>query len=550
MKKNIYILLLIVIGYSCNSYYKTSFNDNRYISDIYYHYSNDSIQLAIDLFGDYTYGAKNEYNNIISVKKISKDKEIIKSYFPELRTNKKNFLFKASTDTPPYYHMRAYAFTAKSKCSNAFVMDSISKTLMYCINGKIYQYILLFDYDQKTKATSFDGLINESKQIVSTIREDENYYVSSLQSPFTIAQRGFEQDTANYLSSINTLKHVESNYSKENERWLYLQGALTYNAFIQNNREYTKLLSQYNFAEKTTTKVLYTDNDAFNFIKKQAENKQVVMINEQHWQSNHRFLGNLLLKYFYDQGFKYLAVEAIDGRDEAALNERKYPLQSSGFYTKDPQFGNLIRNALIMGFHVVAYDSICNNRELVQAQNIYNKTIAKEKDSKVLVWAGVAHIIEQQSNNSKMAYYFREISNIDPLTIEQTQGDRNANQLKNSYLGINADTILREKCDIFIYNNLKELNYKIDPQAKDVILLLNLSAEINDKLRQHGNLILSVFYKHEFEANRLNCIPILNRLITDNNDINISLPSENHYIAIIRSPVGSILEHYELNSFY
>lgn len=538
----IYFFLIIIFSYSCNTSYTTVYKNNRYISDSYFYYSNDSIHFAIDLFADYTYGNRPNYNNTISKKILLADRKIIKTYNPDLNVEKQNFLFKASTDVSPYYHMRAYAFPSTKNVETKIQIDSTTQTIIYSDKDSISQYILLFNPDKPIK--TYKGIKSEVEQIISTIKKGENYSVSIPESPFKLALESFNQDTANYLASIKTLKYKEPNYETKDEKWFFIQAALTYNAFVEKNEEYTNLLSKLYTSDSIKTS--HIDNDALNYLKSQVKNQQVVMINEQHWQSKHRFFGNKLLKFFYDNGFRYIAVEAIGEKEELALNERKYPLQSSGFYIRDPQFGNLIRNAQKLGFQIVAYDAFGKDRELKEAQNIFDKTIAKDKDAKVLVWAGIGHIIEEDSKNPKMAFHFKEISKINPLTIEQTRGDRNSVLLGNSYLAINADTTQRNKCDIFLINNIKESDYRIDPQSEDKMYTLKLSQQVKNKLKQHGSLMLSVYYKDEFEKDRLECIPVRNLLINQTDNIKLSLPKDDQFIYIIRSPFGSILESFKI----
>lgn len=363
-------------------------------------------------------------------------------------------------------------------------------------------------------------------------------------SPFNVASNGFEQDSANYLGAIAALKIAESDYKTESNKWLYLQAAMTYNAFVQNNDEYHKLLSEF-YKSNREPNVSSCDSTVINFIKEKAGSEKVIMFNEQHWQNKHRFFGNLMLEYLYNQGFRYLAVEAVNTEDEKNLNERKYPLQKTGFYTRDPQFGNMLRNALRLGFQVIGYDDYSNSREHNQAQNIY-KIIKDNQDAKIVVWAGVQHIDERVSNKPKMAHHFKTISDIDPFTVEQTQGDYTSDFIKCK-LGIDADSSHRWNCDLFIHNNLKESDYKIDPTKQDAIFKIKLSPNVIQELELHKKLIISVFYKSEFETHHLACVPVLNKIIQDSSEIELKLPVGNDFIAIIRTPSGIIIDQYNLD---
>ena len=100
----------------------------------------------------------------------------------------------------------------------------------------------------------------------------------------------------------------------------------------------------------------------------------------------------------------------------------------TGHYSAEPVAGELIRNALELGFKIVAYeDAVLYNhtstqRDSVQAENIYN-IIKQDSAAKIFVLAGYGHIAERSFNEKyvPMAMAFKKISGIDPLTIDQTE---------------------------------------------------------------------------------------------------------------------------------
>jgi hypothetical protein len=149
---------------------------------------------------------------------------------------------------------------------------------------------------------------------------------------------------------------------------------------------------------------------------------QVTMINEIHDQPVFRAIAYSFLEICYKNGYRYFAVEALKRTDET-LNKRKYPLlYETGFYTDEPVFGDLLRQAMNMGYTLVPYDTFPSpsssiNRDQGQALNIINKTIAKDSTAKILVLGGMGHIFDKKGFNTT-GYYFKEYSNIDPLTID------------------------------------------------------------------------------------------------------------------------------------
>ncbi|MEO0899321.1 MAG: hypothetical protein AAFY71_23115 [Bacteroidota bacterium] len=171
-------------------------------------------------------------------------------------------------------------------------------------------------------------------------------------------------------------------------------------------------------------------------IIKQGEHHQVIMINEAHHIPEHRFFTQTLLEGLYKQGFTYLAAETLSHRDIATLNQKKVPSFRSGIYISEPQYANLLRKALALGFTLVAYedreDFNKSQRDSSQAKNLM-KVLEKDPDAKILVHAGYAHIYETtQSDWVKMGEYFKKFSGIDPLTINQVDFTDKGNKGLNS----------------------------------------------------------------------------------------------------------------------
>jgi len=126
--------------------------------------------------------------------------------------------------------------------------------------------------------------------------------------------------------------------------------------------------------------------DAKDYILSQSESKRILITNESHSRPEHRVFTSSLLEDLYIQGYRYLALEAILSNKyykstyppntfnlgDTTIMERGYPLMmvGSGTYVKEPQFGNMIRNALELGYQLVGYEQTGKNRELYQAQNI------------------------------------------------------------------------------------------------------------------------------------------------------------------------------------
>jgi hypothetical protein len=170
----------------------------------------------------------------------------------------------------------------------------------------------------------------------------------------------------------------------------------------------------------------YEPYDALEVIADLARDVEVVMINEAHHVPQHRAFGIELLHALEPLGFTHFAAETLLETD-TGLNERGHPTQASGSYTNEPVYGDLVRTALELGYRVVAYESIGpGDRELGQATNLLARTFDDpdfDGEVRVVVFAGYAHINELGNlvNTRAMAGQVKEITGIDPLTIDQTR---------------------------------------------------------------------------------------------------------------------------------
>lgn len=162
---------------------------------------------------------------------------------------------------------------------------------------------------------------------------------------------------------------------------------------------------------------------AMNYIVKKAKEYHFTLINEAHYNSQHRSFNKDLLRPLWKEGYRYLALEALQYKD-TGLTKRGYPLLSTGYYIKDSNFGNLVREALQMGYELVPYETQNNHdgtlRDRDQATNIYKQTWEKDKKGKVLIHAGYSHIAERgDTGYEPMGYQLKKLVNQDILTIDQ-----------------------------------------------------------------------------------------------------------------------------------
>lgn len=213
----------------------------------------------------------------------------------------------------------------------------------------------------------------------------------------------------------------------------------------------------------------YTPQNALDYIVKYADTSQIVIINEAHQQPLHRVFTTELLIELYDKGFRYLGLETLSEGD-LELNSRKYPVYASGTYSVEPQFGNLIRKALELGYHVFPYETDGNgeDREIDQANNILQQ-INKDSTGKYLIHCGFAHASEGEYTawGKAMAGRLLEFSGINPLTINQTEfTERSTSEFDHPFL---RQLELKETC-VFVDKDGQSFKHETHPEWFDIMV--------------------------------------------------------------------------------
>ena len=546
MKKYVILSLLCLLFFSCKSSFISSYETgNRFIfytGKPYCYYYNDSLEISMELYGDYTVG---NANNVIDKKQYNLYKKIIEKNYPTIKKIKKeNFIYHASTEIEPWIHTALFEFPGNSG-EPSLIVDTAGLSTLFLTQCNDRQFVSIFTLDKRHNRTYLSLLKEESGHFFKTLKCNNDYVKISPMLSFKALNDCFG-DSANYLSPVFLTNDIDPQYYG-NDRFPWLQAALTYNSFMLNNKKFYNLQSEMYQPKDKEVKCRSLDNDALTFMKEKMSKHRIVIMNEQHWQPKHRYLGNLLLKNLYDNGFRYLAVEAVSENSDS-LNNRKYPLQETGFYTREPQFGNFIRNALSMGFKIISYDDYTSkDRELGQAENICNNILKTDSTAKIFVWAGVAHIFKDKSQTPKMGYYLKEMTGIDPYVIEETIGDARSRFLGKHYLAISDDSTKNyDQCDLYIYNNIKESDFQIIPGAVEKRITLSLSEPVKAKIKQEDKLILMVYNKDEFDNHRFAAVPIINYLLDNNKSPSIKLP-RGHYTAIVRTRYSSIIDQFDIN---
>ncbi|MNY04675.1 hypothetical protein D3C86_1373650 [compost metagenome] len=313
----------------------------------------------------------------------------------------------------------------------------------------------------------------------------------------------------------------------------------TVNSFMSSNKLYDSLIVGYEKERKEKFNSLivdlsskddvYKDNAVFLKIAEIAKENQVLMLNEDHYYPKHRLLAMELLATLKANGYTYLSLEAFVADPETDFT----PNYNNGIYTDEPYFAHFIRKAITLGFTVSGHENVDKgiDREMGQAKNII-KILEKDPNAKIFVYVGHGHLEKKHKTRKLMAEYFKELSGINPITINQTVICADAKQelilVPRKYL--TDTTKITSSADYFLINNLKPSLKKIYPNAvfKETKIKNTVFSKYKNK-----EILVEVIDSKEFDLMKNMAIPIESYLRTPkNNEINLELPIGSYHVLV------------------
>src|SRR6185437_1746327 len=147
---------------------------------------------------------------------------------------------------------------------------------------------------------------------------------------------------------------------------------------------------------------------------------------EAHHQPQHRVFVESLLGYLYKEVYRFLGCETMPYHKDSELNAQKYPVQGTGYYSKQPQFGNMIRAAIDDGYYVFGYEASFKSgeytpekREIEQAQHV-KVFLDENPDAKFIIYCGYGHLAKSSKKIETMEMRLKEYTGIEPFCIDQT----------------------------------------------------------------------------------------------------------------------------------
>lgn len=304
-----------------------------------------------------------------------------------------------------------------------------------------------------------------------------------------------------YRFSIDVANLIE----KDTVPWRFQMGANEY-SFIGNYRKTREAWDKNGVRVASLTKedslyfVEFSPVNARDYIIERSKNEQIIIINEAHTYPSHRTFTHSLLQGLYDNGYRYLGLEALF---DTVINERKYPIIESGYYTKEPEFGNLIYTALNIGFKLFGYEATGGEngkeREITQARNII-RFIDQNPHGKLLIHCGHDHVIEGMPSSraweKAMAGRLKEYTQIDPFTIDQTQfAEKSEIMYNHPFIAM----INKEFPVVLIDKNGNLFNGKKGNEQVDVRIIHPETHYVNNR----PNWLLSIENRKEYRIENL-----------------------------------------------
>ncbi len=526
MKKSFLFLSIIFLLGSCQPYHPLSKHNYYNQSRLY----NEPLELQVQYFGDIQLKSLSNLP-IREIKRKIQNLEDVKA---------KDLLAYGTTNVNPEYEVFLFLQENNRKVNagkgTLISKDTISRSVLFKkenADKTAYLYI-----KAKNNNNSLYSLVNDGESIINSLSIGKEVKEKLTYNKVFNAVK----DSPNYLKArkeLNTAP-VEKNDASE---WMQFQYLATINSFFSNNDAYKEQIEDFEKNRREQLKpILDTllhnpeikiNKEVIDEISELARDTRVVMLNENHWYPKHRLFAMQLLKKLKKSGYTHLALEALFPNQDIKINERGYPTFSSGYYIREPNFGQLIRKAKELGFVIIGYENQNReiNRELGQAQNLKH-ILDENPDQKIFVYAGLDHILEKETKSGKrMAAYFKELTGINPLTINQADMVGNTQNELNLIPQnlVNSFKKLDKAVDFFVINNLKSSSLdRIDGENKT--LELTIESHRFEELNAE-EVLIKIYKKSEYDIYKSGSIPVRATLKKPSDkSISFNLPPGNYTI--------------------
>ncbi|SHN12226.1 hypothetical protein SAMN05216269_11432 [Flavobacterium xinjiangense] len=515
-------LLLLFLFISCGSN-KSKLSDRNYFNRNYFY--NDSLKVGIDF----------DKNIQFREASLSKEKEFKQLLKNNNLSSKDLFLVADAKEKGVemyFFYQNAQVSSVNSNNTKTIVPDAVNNTFFFeKQKGKRKVLGLVKTNVVKDNSASIFVADLLNKIAIDSLNRSKMSFVS-------IFVKNFPSVHPNPLFASKKLKTAPLKSDVGNDdKFQFLS---TVNASMSNNKLYDSLIVDYEkerkgifnsiVADLSSKDDVYKDHAVFGKIAEIAKENQVIMLNEDHYYPKHRLFAMELLETLKANGYSYLSLE---GFNIESPGKESTPNYLNGIYVGEPFFAHFIRKAIALGFTVSGHENFEKgiDREMGQAKNIIN-ILEKDPKAKIFVYVGHHHIEKKNEERKWMAEYFKELSGINPITINQTVICADTKQdlilIPRKYLA--GTTKIKSSADYFLVNNLKPSLKIIYPNAifrKSVIKDKGFSAYKNKEV-----LVEIIDFK-EFDLMKNLAIPIKSFLIIPKNEtINFELPIGKYHIFV------------------
>jgi hypothetical protein len=514
-------LLLLLLFISCGSN-KSKLAENNYFNKNYFY--NDSLKVGID------------FDKNVQFRAVSFDKE--KEFKQVLKRNKlssKDLFLVADAKEKGiemyFFYQNMPSSGANSKNSKTAVSDTVNNAFVFEKQKGKRKVLGLVRTNSKDKNSSV--FVNEllNKIAIDSLNTKKMSFVS-------IFINNFPGVHPNPLFASKKLERAPlKSEGGEDDKFQFLS---TVNASMSNNKLYDSLIAGYekerkqNFnsviADLSGKDDVYKGNSVFGKIAEIAKDNQVVMLNEDHYYPKHRLFAMELLETLKANGYNYLSLE---GFNSVSSEKESSPNYKNGIYTDEPYFAHFIRKAITLGFTVSGHENFDKSvdRELGQAKNII-KILDKDPNAKIFVYVGHGHLEKANTKDKRMAAYFKELSGINPITINQTVICADTKQeltlLPRKYF--TDTTKVKSSADYFLVNNLKPNLKLIYPNA-DFKKVIVKDRKISDY--KNKEVLVEIIDFKEFDLMKNLAIPIESFLIVPKTEtVDFELPVGKYHIFV------------------
>jgi len=261
---------------------------------------------------------------------------------------------------------------------------------------------------------------------------------AALPNPWTLKRA--ERESGNPLAEYVEMLRLEGEFRKDEMRWRsYSESRATTEGNLGEILASLRTQDATGFPQLAKRPLVKSPLhglrriDAVDYLVQAAQSRKAIILGEEHMKPQTRTLIVPLLRGLRRKGYRYFAAETFSN-DLSATVRRGYPGYDTGTYTRDPIFGEAVREAIKLGFTLIPYEAgpspnpikdpleRSQYRETKQAENLKARLFDRDPSAKAFVWCGRTHASKTGGKFpdgrelKTMAHELRRLTGIDPLT--------------------------------------------------------------------------------------------------------------------------------------